>query len=77
MGQCQTCGNIYDKTFEVFKDGKSYFFDSFECAIHALAPECAHCHCRVIGHGVEEGDVIYCCAHCATESGAHLVHDRA
>ena len=26
-----------------------------ECAIHALAPVCPHCHCRVVGHGVEQG----------------------
>ena len=32
---------------------RTHIFDSFECAIHALAPTCAHCSCRVIGHGVE------------------------
>jgi len=30
-------------------------FDSFECAIHRLAPACAHCGCKVVGHGVEAG----------------------
>jgi hypothetical protein len=29
-----------------------YTFDCFECAIQALAPTCAHCQSRVIGHGV-------------------------
>ena len=38
-------------------------FDSFECAINAMAPRCAHCDCRVIGHGVEAAGKIYCCAH--------------
>ena len=33
-----------------------------ECAIHRLAPTCAPCGCRVIGHGVEAGEAIYCCA---------------
>ncbi len=31
----------------------TYTLDSFEGAIHKLAPLCAHCGCRVIGHGVE------------------------
>lgn len=70
MGKCDVCGNDYDKSFEVIRSGKSMTFDSFECAIHALAPECAHCGCRVIGHGVEAGDTIYCCASCARHSGA-------
>ena len=34
-------------------------FDSFECAIHAMAPTCAHCSCRIVGHGVEQGGRIY------------------
>jgi hypothetical protein len=42
-----------------------------------LAPKCPHCDCRIIGHGVETGGAIYCCAHCAKESGARGVADRA
>ena len=53
MGKCATCGNNYDKSFEVLMSGKTYTFDSFECAIQSLAPVCAHCHCKIIGHGVE------------------------
>jgi len=53
--------------------GNTYTFDSFECAIQSLAVVCAHCHCKIIGHGVEEKGVIYCCAHCAKESGARQV----
>jgi hypothetical protein len=64
MAICTTCGNDYDRTFQVVFDGKSYVFDSFECAIHELAPRCAHCGCRVIGHGVEDGPSIYCCTSC-------------
>jgi hypothetical protein len=44
--------------------------DSFECAIQKIAPVCEHCRCRVIGHGVEHGDRIFCCAHCASMAGA-------
>ena len=49
MARCEVCGNEYEKAFEVIAEGQSHFFDSFECAIHALAPTCAHCHCHVIG----------------------------
>ena len=73
---CEVCGNRYDKAFEVRMGGKTHVFDSFECAIQALAPTCAHCGCRVIGHGVEAGGVIYCCAHCADQQGVRGVQDR-
>ena len=76
MGTCETCGNTYDKAFEVVMAGKKHVFDSFECAIQALAPRCVHCGCRIIGHGVEEDGAIYCCAHCAHHSGANAVWDR-
>jgi hypothetical protein len=76
MAQCETCGNEYDKAFELIMDDKSHVFDSFECAIHALAPTCAHCGCRIIGHGVEARGTFYCCAHCAGEQGVRAVQDR-
>ena len=52
-------------------------FDSFECAIHALAPTCAHCQCRIIGHGAEHDGTFYCCAHCAKQAGVTGIDDRA
>ena len=76
MGVCTLCGNDYDKTFEVKLAGQSYTFDSFECAIHALAPACSHCGCRIIGHGVETSGEMFCCAHCAHESGEMRLRDR-
>lgn len=69
MATCATCGNDYENTFSVRKDGESFEFDSFECAIQKLAPSCERCGCRVIGHGVQHGKTIYCCAHCAEKSG--------
>jgi len=77
MATCEVCGNEYDKTFEVTRGGESHTFDSFECAIHALAPTCEHCDCRVIGHGVEADGKIFCCAHCAEAVGVAGVSDRA
>ncbi|HSF43956.1 MAG TPA: hypothetical protein VLT87_29470 [Thermoanaerobaculia bacterium] len=76
MAACEVCGNDYDRAFEVVMAGKSHVFDSFECAIHALAPLCAHCGCRIVGHGVQAGDTIYCCAHCAEHSGETGLEDR-
>ncbi len=73
---CETCGNAYDKAFQVVKNGKTHTFDSFECAIHALAPVCDHCGCRIVGHGVEQGGVIFCCAHCAEKAGVSGLKDR-
>jgi hypothetical protein len=77
MPTCDHCGNSYDKAFTVTRGGESWTFDSFECAIAKAAPQCAHCDCRIIGHGVEQDGTIYCCAHCARESGATKVRDRA
>lgn len=75
--RCDVCGNDYDKAFQVTRDGVTKTFDSFECAIHAMAPRCAHCECVVIGHGVETAGGIYCCAHCAKHEGETRLRDRA
>lgn len=77
MAQCEVCGNEYDKSFEVVMAGHSHIFDSFECAIHALAPACRHCGCKIMGHGMEVGGSFYCCANCARYAGASKVQDRA
>jgi hypothetical protein len=77
MAICEVCGNDYDKAFRVTADGHEHTFDSFECAIHALAPECAHCGCRVVGHGVEADGEVYCCANCAKQAGVAGLADRA
>ena len=76
MAVCDVCGNDYDKAFEVTMAGETHTFDSFECAIHALAPTCPHCDCRVIGHGVESNGSIFCGAHCAEHAGVGGLRDR-
>jgi len=65
--RCEVCGNESDLAFEVVTAGRRHVFDCFECAIHALAPACDHCGCRILGHGMLTRDRIYCCAHCTTE----------
>jgi hypothetical protein len=70
MAKCDVCGNNYDKSFEVRLGGQSHTFDSFECAIHMLAPQCANCGVKIAGHGMEaEGGRMFCCAHCARAQG--------
>src|SRR5438067_1197484 len=75
MSTCDVCGNDYDKAFRITQAGRTMTFDSFECAIHAMAPACAHCGCKIVGHGVEAGGRMYCCAHCAQHQGG--IRDRA
>jgi hypothetical protein len=76
-GTCEVCGNRYERSFRIVTEDGSHVFDSFECAIHALAPRCAHCDCAVIGHGIEdETGVVYCCAHCAGKSGVRGAVDH-
>lgn len=74
--KCEVCHNDYDKAFEVRMDGEVHVFDSFECAAHALAPTCAHCECRILGHGLEKEGRFFCCAHCAREMGIADLKDR-
>lgn len=77
MAVCEVCGNDYARSFEVTDEsGDRHVFDSFECAIHRLAPVCAHCECRIIGHGQEADGVIYCCSHCARQAGVQGVSDN-
>ncbi|MGE5511145.1 MAG: hypothetical protein ACM31O_07835 [Bacteroidota bacterium] len=77
MAKCDTCGNDYDKSFQIMAGGKTMTFDSFECAIHALAPACENCDCRIVGHGIESQGKMYCCANCARQVGVQGVADRA
>ena len=77
MATCAHCGNDYDKAFEITREGETKAFDSFECAIAAMAPTCEHCGVKIIGHGVEGGGKTFCCAHCASQAGVEGLSDRA
>ena len=76
MGRCERCGNDYDKSFEVILGGERHVFDSFECAIQTVAPVCASCGTRILGHGVESRGTFYCCAHCSELAGVRGIEDR-
>ena len=69
MAKCEVCGNDYYLSFEVVTAGDRHVFDSFECAIHKLAPVCARCGVKVVGHGVEAENELYCGAFCVREAG--------
>ena len=77
MAICDMCGNDYDGAMQITVDGKTHTFDSFECAIHAVAPRCSHCGCTILGHGLQADGNVFCCAHCARESGVESLADRA
>jgi hypothetical protein len=76
MARCETCGNDYDKAFQVSMNGTTHTFDSFECAIHALAPTCENCGIRIVGHGLEKDGTFFCCEHCAEVVGVTGLRDR-
>jgi len=59
------------------KQIEEFAFDSLECAITKLAPECRHCGQKIVGHGVQVDRHIYCCAHCARQENETGIKDRA
>jgi hypothetical protein len=69
MAVCEVCNNDYWMSFEIHTAGDVHVFDSFECAIHRLAPVCEQCQVKIVGHGVEVDGRFFCCAHCARNSG--------
>jgi hypothetical protein len=77
MTPCEVCGNEYDKAFQVTAAGITHVFDSFECAIHKLAPRCEHCGCAIVGHGMEPAGRFCGCGTCARRAAAHGLADRS
>lgn len=75
--KCENCGNTYQNAFQIHIAGQDHTFDSFECAINMLAPRCAHCQTRIIGHGLESDTRMFCCAHCAEAEGVPTLKDHA
>ena len=68
----------YDKTFSVTQNSGTMTFDSFECAIHAMAPRCYIT--AIAGSWATASrpkEKCICCAHCAKHDGVKGVNDRA
>jgi hypothetical protein len=77
MKKCEACGNEYKALFEVkMADGESHWFDCFECASYKLAPRCMACSVKILGHGVQVDNHIFCGAHCARSKGFTTVIDN-
>ncbi|WP_114854908.1 hypothetical protein [Brachybacterium sp. YJGR34] len=73
---CDVCGNEYHTPLSISQGDRVGVFDSFECAAQAMAPVCAHCGCRILGHGVEQEASVYCCANCARHGAENGVRSR-
>jgi hypothetical protein len=66
MGRCVVCGTDEVSGFTIeTATGLRLAFDSFECAIDRLAPRCAYCGVRIVGHGYRANGSLYCGGHCA------------
>lgn len=76
MGACDVCGNQEERTFTVTMGNQTGTFDSFECAIHMMAPACEHCGCRILGHPVKGEVGVYCCLHCARRQEIRISPQR-
>lgn len=78
MEECKVCGNEYDQLMEIKINGDdSGWYDCFECAIHDLAPSCRNCGVKIVGHGVEAEDQLFCGAHCARSRGYDDIIDHS
>ncbi len=77
MAICGACGNDHDKTFEALSQVQTHTFDSFQGAIHRLAPACTHCGVRISGTGLEQGGRIFCGSHCAGRGNVNELRERA
>lgn len=77
MAQCDACGNDYPNAFQVVAaDGQRHTFDSIECAARVMAPRCENCDVRILGHGLQAGGRMFCCAHCARAEGVEQLTDH-
>ena len=72
---CEVCGNMGCQCFEVQIGAERHVFDSFECALDVLTPQCERCRTPFVGQGVRAGGMIYCsheCVNAARVEGCDL-----
>ena len=77
MARCDVCGNDYDKAFTITQKGRTHAFDSFECAIHAMAPACSHCSCAHHWPRTGSRGRLLLLRDCAEMAGVAGMRDRA
>lgn len=66
MLRCEVCGNECDYGIRVVDADMAHIFDSFQCAIQRLAPECEYCGSRILGHALAVNGRSFCSEHCAS-----------
>jgi hypothetical protein len=62
--RCEVCGFATRSGIRIIAGGVTHLFDSYQCAIHRLAPECEHCGCRILGRPLEVQQRPYCSPEC-------------
>ena len=67
---CEVCGNTGCQCFEVQIGGERHIFDSFECALNVLTPQCTYCGTPFVGEGVRVGNTVYCSYDCGRAARA-------
>lgn len=77
MAKCGACGNDHDRTFQVLSQIQTRTFDSFQGAIHRLAPACTCCGLRIVGQGLEKDGRIYCGGLCADRGAVTELREHA
>ncbi len=72
MSRCVVCGHNSVGNFSVtLANGRTYDFDTFQCAIDRLAPRCSRCGIRIIGHPTVVDGGLFCGPHCSQFLGIH------
>jgi hypothetical protein len=77
MPVCEVCGNEDENAIVVTQGERSMTFDSFGCAIEAMAARCERCGQPIVGHRLEIDGHAFCSADCAAESGESGATDAA
>jgi hypothetical protein len=61
---CELCGEVSERPFQITQEERVRVFDSFECAVAALAVLCHGCGALVMGKGLVLGSRPFCSRDC-------------
>ncbi len=61
---------------EIVEEGRSYFFDSVECAIEALEPICEKCKRHIVGRSLDVSRNAKQCDTCSRSKDAFEIDDN-
>jgi hypothetical protein len=72
--RCSKCGNESGRGFRVTsREGTTWTFDSFECALSTLAPQCGRCSSAILGPALLRAGVAFCSEDCARGAASDAV----